>query len=728
MSDDSYYGIGANVFLNTLSADIDEYRSSIAARLKRNPGFAAALEVDAAAQRRAEEEWLQNPCLQRHVMRFSDDPSQRQYVPFDTKYSDDNLDALLLSLIASDKLHAIPGLFSASERDKLFALSALAHKRAQEENYEYSDDEKRLLNNFALRVPFGTNDAAFADLVHEGFISIFSTNSFRTHIPNFPFVYGIGYSNSEIIAADDVAECAISPRRQRCSSSSRVHEGADLPTSSPSQVPFLLIERTTSSDDAETKSFLLSEKLAELSPEDFLMILNQVVHALKFAYETHSFTHYDLQPKNVQLFACSNTNKVGEEDVFYIPYVYKSSNTSSFRRDGLTTQQTTSFVAARFIVRFTGLGFSHASIKNSEGRCVPFGFAAKGRAELVKFGIFRDRSNPMTDVYRLLLSCAAMIQQQTVGTSPLFECISQIVTYFNQTESLSHILAQQFKNFFYLPMTCKSRAYTFDKFIHFVKQRNSEVAPLLHLTFMSISKINSSAKILMPGNGASGVEFGPDAFSTALEMQARNGTNTPQMLFTAACYSTPKTITHFYSNYISIMNLFVFPGDDPEEQQPKKQNKSGVNESTAATLSSVLSSYTNAFIKGFSSHSSHLDTALGQAKSRAEYLSKTVIVAKKEEAESLFDDYLVLHGFSEIVELYSCIQFLKSLYWPNQNSSASEIVDTALLHISNLIKSCSSIVTSVANKYHENSCSFSAANNLNRFLSLFAKTKILQFF
>lgn len=416
--------------INTTTADIAAWREDILGTLRRSHGYASALEADAENQRSAETQWLSDEML--IPAKSVGEPNAVAVGPPTIKnyYGPDVAEKIIES---GADLAAAPETVSYAAKHLLFAaLNGTVLTR----------DARR--EPFCARLAAGTDEASIADMRHEAVIGIFGTNVFRMFIPNFPFVYayvqrcqlsvsGDGYETARAAAA--------SPRRGRAATP----KIADAPRWAPG-----LIVENIELDRCVT----LGSALDRLSAVDFYAILVQIIMALKFAYERVGFTHYDLHVENVILRGVMGHALDENRPWFYIPY------------DAGRT-----FVAARCVATFTDFGFSHALLQNSAGRQVCFGFSAPGRASLVELGIFRDRPNCMTDIYRLLLTAAVKCRGRGgAPNGPLFTEIAQLVQYFNQTESLETIIDEQHRNFYYLPLTTHSRAYNFDDFLSLVKK------------------------------------------------------------------------------------------------------------------------------------------------------------------------------------------------------------------------------------------------------------------
>lgn len=403
--------------INTTSADIASWREAILTTLCRgHGGYAAALEADAENQRRAETQWLSDGVLFPARRASSAGVSLGPAVLKNFHGSD----------VAMQIVRSASTIASAPEA----ASYAAKHLFVSAVCGEQSD--------FSAKIALDRDDASIADIRHEAAICIFGTNAFRVFIPNFPFVYA--YVKAAVVAEGAEAPLrAPSPRRKR---------GAAAVAAPPATETHCLVIENICPETSTT----LTTALESMSVIDFYAVLIQIALALKFAYDRIGFTHYDLHTDNVVLRGVGGASPTDENRPwFYIPY-----------------EAGRAFVAARSIATFTDFGFSHALLQNSAGRQVCFGFSAPGRASLVELGIFRDRPNAMTDVYRLLLTAASRCRD--AKNDALLAELAHLVRYFNQTETLDTILDEQQRNFYYLPLTSHARAYNFDDFLTHAKR------------------------------------------------------------------------------------------------------------------------------------------------------------------------------------------------------------------------------------------------------------------
>lgn len=427
-------------------------------RLASEPGFSTALETGTLTQCAVEEAWLGDQCLNAYSGCIT------------TKMSPACLKSAASETVATPKSIINNATFVSSTIDSV-GISESQHFRS------FLKGESTPLSDFLdFKLPVGNTEASIDDLRHEAVVALFGTNRVRRMVPNFKLVYAytIGKIPSKQTKARPVAPVPSSPRRRRGVIVPKRGGGAK----NTPPLPSLIIEQypgTCITLTEAIKTFLLD------SPKDFYAIIMQLVYALKVASEEIEFTHYDMHAGNVELYPIPNVEK---DATCYIPYMHGSV-----------------FVAAKHVAAITNCGFSHFTVPNSDKRNVAFGFAAKGRSELVSIGIFRDRPNPMTDVYRLLItSGVAALEAAKDGTgSELIGLISALIQYFNQSETLQEIIANQKETYYYLPLTPNARALSFEDFIsHAKREMRTKFGDTRSLVSSAVSK-KANDVVLRPG-------------------------------------------------------------------------------------------------------------------------------------------------------------------------------------------------------------------------------------
>jgi len=407
--------IRKNSFINfnTSSDVVLKHDDDTKNRLNEDPGFKKALEIDSEMQRTVERKWTDEE--------FFD--SSR--VPFGG--SDDVADNN--SLIAGNREYnrewscpVAGGKIVLHASDLSSLTMSISHRIRKILDWKNSTDSS---SSITVVTSSTNTDDDNISLLHEGVVRIFGLNSLRFETHAFPFLMGIEETTSQPPPP---------PPKKRGRGCKKVLETAVVVASPPRKVR--LCSEYIPESVTTLKISLSSSSFGGAG--EFLSIILQTALSLKAANDENSFTHYNLNTENVLL------RKVSSE-VFYIPY----SRGNYFVASGGN------------VVLFSDFSRSHATLKNSEMRSVSFGLDVPSGTDLISCGVFRDRPNPMTDVYKLLLHS----YKDTTDTA-VKSCISELLKYFNQTETPDQIIsAQEDITFLYLPLTTKTRAYSLDEFI-----------------------------------------------------------------------------------------------------------------------------------------------------------------------------------------------------------------------------------------------------------------------
>lgn len=570
--------------INTTSDDIAAWRENILSALRRDLGYGAALEADAENQRKAEALWLDDEI----------------FFPF---WGD--LDAGAVSLDAAPALKNFYGSGSVSRvMAGSVAISAAPEAVSYASKHLFIGGLDRHGVNpdavMCVKVAVGGDAASVADIRHEATISIFGTNAFRIFIPNFPFVYA--YARARM-SAKEMPRVVASPRRTR----GRAATGESDPIEIVRETPCLIVENIE-----PHSAVTLTSALATMRPADFYAVLLQIILALKFAYDRIGFTHYDLHTDNVLLRRVDGgdgESPSAEQAWFYIPYEYGRV-----------------FVAAKYVATFVDFGFSHALLHNSAKRQVCFGFAAPGRASLVELGIFRDRPNAMTDVYRLLMTSAVAAREAANG--PLLTELTHLVTYFNQTEPLSDIMERQQKNFYYLPLTAHARAYNFDDFLAFARKAARPHVQAAKTPTLIMTTAPKKVPILLSGSGFMD--------STRFVLQIEPLTH----------HYVPSAFAAFFDTHTSISYRLANTSDTRPE-----------------LIKEIRADFTRAYMKGYAaSKNSAFNRSLTEAKMHTASLAVAAIDATSTDL-STGGIVRALRACSIMMETRRAAAYTIALYW-----------------------------------------------------------------
>lgn len=625
--------------INTTSDEIVSWSQEIEKRLKKEPGFENALETDFETQRSTESLWLKHKKINSSLAPLS--PERLRTLSALWKSGGFIDSARLLNLnrkgnYFGNKLFSPICCFASSivSANELFSLSsrlnfrdALNKARA---DVEFASAEEP---NFIVKTSLKDCKASECDILHEAIVGIFGTNSLRPIIPNFPYVYAVGFSCAPPSSTEEVAKLA-SPRRKRGGCSS---VAAAVSTSSDECIggttPFLVLENFSNS--SSLKSVIHSGGFSSF--DDFYAILMQIVYALKYAYEKISFTHYDLTPETILLRPLSTTKKT------YIPY-----------------DEANVFIHSKYVATFTEFGFSHVSVQNSEKRLVSFGFAAKGRSSMVTYGIFRDRANPICDIYRLLILC--IIEAKEVGNENFANEAFKLFKYFNQTESLEDIISRQASTSYYLPLTTRTRGYSFEEFISFSKKEAK--ASKWENCFTTLSLPPQSSQILGSGAG----------LTTPFQQRI----NTSSIPNSQGVFGSSFNVTENFLGFYDIYSLLVVKISSPEDADSAR-------------------SFTKAFINRFSEGVSCFNNSIRHARKfitekynefveattsdnfKYATLPQKLTVLLVDENSDVFKtlnkiSYL-LDIYEQIVEMSRVFNYCVSLYWKEQTDLPEEITE-----------------------------------------------------
>uniref|UniRef100_A0A6C0AEG7 Protein kinase domain-containing protein n=1 Tax=viral metagenome TaxID=1070528 RepID=A0A6C0AEG7_9ZZZZ len=183
------------------------------------------------------------------------------------------------------------------------------------------------------------------------------------------------------------------------------------------------------------------------NPNEFIMYYLQTLLALREAILRCGFTHYDLHTENGIL------RKVSENDI-YIPY-FTSKGKEYIKSYGI-------------IVTIIDFGTSHVEEYTKDGRTIHYG--KTGTQSMDKYGIYRDKCNPICDVYKLL--CFSLMDMYYAKNFKCFNIISKLLKYFNKTEDPIEIIKRQEpgKTYYFLPYDEVTKNFNIDDFIQYCRK------------------------------------------------------------------------------------------------------------------------------------------------------------------------------------------------------------------------------------------------------------------
>jgi antitoxin component YwqK of YwqJK toxin-antitoxin module len=253
-------------------------------------------------------------------------------------------------------------------------------------------------NAYAISSNFGDAKNLFAiktvfdpredDLIHELFVGLFGTNQLRKQVPNFAFLYGGFVCRAPTIGKNNIIT-------EMCGNGKVVH--------------YVIYENIPGTN--------LTKGLINFSASDFIAIYLQILLALRAGLE-YDFTHYDLHEANVILRKPFDTK-------FAIPY-----------------QNSTDIIYIITDMVATMIDYGYAHIKYQD--------VDYGKYGLEKFCVFPDKSFPLYDAYKLLLSCATIILLHAEKTLnyDVYDQITYIFEYFTD-DLLNTTIVDQEKYFLF---------------------------------------------------------------------------------------------------------------------------------------------------------------------------------------------------------------------------------------------------------------------------------------
>lgn len=214
------------------------------------------------------------------------------------------------------------------------------------------------------------------NLNHEAFVGLVALNKLRYKIPNFMHTYGIYHCNPPIINGTNIISWCPSP------------------TPNSTNKIYLVLENIK-----DSKS--LFEISKHIDQQQTLEIFLQIYNALNVANKEFDFTHYDLHANNVL--------------ITLLPYYISIP---------LYIGNSVLYLKTRHLARIIDYGMAH--IKLGE-----YSFGLYGKEHR---GIYPERSYPMYDVLRILLSTYSDIFVKNLVTPLISETYNSIFRFFNKND------------------------------------------------------------------------------------------------------------------------------------------------------------------------------------------------------------------------------------------------------------------------------------------------------
>jgi len=282
-----------------------------------------------------------------------------------------------------------------------YALSAsITNPKKNKDPRVYTDAN----NTFIIKAPRHERSM----LVHEYFVGMFGLNKVRSKVPNFAYIMGgfkcsppvIDQNNKEVVAF--------------CNN-----------TNYP--IDYIIYENIAPSislREAVKKGCTFSQ---------WLSYYVQVLYALSVAQDMVDFTHYDLHDENILVRDISHNGgkmSISGTSNFAIPYPTERV---------IGGQAKTEYVITDKVATIIDFDISHIKYEGKDF----------GAYHLLPYGVLPRRSFPLFDAYKLLL-----MSMRTMFISKNEDCFNKatnILRFFNQTESAKAIIEGQGPLYYYLP-------------------------------------------------------------------------------------------------------------------------------------------------------------------------------------------------------------------------------------------------------------------------------------
>ena len=280
------------------------------------------------------------------------------------------------------------------------------------EGFAMRSDFDKADDTFIVKAPRDINNPV---LLHEYFVGVNGLNQLRKFVPNFAYIMG-GFKCSLPVIDDEkkvVSWC----------------NNMDYP------IDYVIYENITPGKT-------LSETInAGCNFTEWLNYYMQILYALKIAHEKTDYTHYDLHTENVII---REVPQGSNGKVFGIPYE--------------TEKNITEYIVAGKIATIIDYGLSHIKY---DGR--HFGIADRS-----SWGVQSDKSFPMHDAYKLLMM--SIRDMYIADQKESLNMASNILNFFNNTESVNDVVKNQIKTYYYLPYNDKTSAITFDELTTYIRK------------------------------------------------------------------------------------------------------------------------------------------------------------------------------------------------------------------------------------------------------------------
>lgn len=239
------------------------------------------------------------------------------------------------------------------------------------------------VNLFVIKTP---RDANFDVLIHEATIGLYCTNVLRKYVPNFMYVYGITKCSPLVLNdTKPVSWCTYND---------------DNDTS------YLILENVVNS--VSLTSFV---KQKDILAKDIIVIFIQIINALNVAYNMYGFTHYDLHSGNVLIKKFSSD--------LAIPYYNNN-------------MEIIGYISTQYVPVIIDYGSSRMTLNNNSLNL--------GHLGNEKYGINKDYSFPMYDLYKLLCFTTESLLYNEPYNENILNILNLFFSYFNEGDIFERIL------------------------------------------------------------------------------------------------------------------------------------------------------------------------------------------------------------------------------------------------------------------------------------------------
>lgn len=296
------------------------------------------------------------------------------------------------------------------------------------EGYAMGTDLGLADDTFIIKAP---RDPENPVLLHEYFVGIYGLNKLRKQVPNFAYIMG-GFRCSLPVIDNNKSVVAW------CNNTNYPIDYVIYENITPGKTLSEVITGPMIGTNTDGSRRYDSSKGCEFT--EWLNYYMQILYALKIAHKEVDYTHYDLHTENV-----------------IIREVPQGANGKKFKIPYVTENRKTEYLVTGKVATVIDYGLSHIKY---EGR----GF---GVADRVPWGVQAERSFEMHDAYKLLMM--SMRDMYLAKREGCLNMASNILKFFNASESVQEIITNQAKTYYYLPYNDLTASLTFDDLTRYIR-------------------------------------------------------------------------------------------------------------------------------------------------------------------------------------------------------------------------------------------------------------------